>query len=266
MNKNFNNILRSCLLVLCLLVFCISLKELLGIYQEYATGTQTYEGLYDAVLVEQVTQKLQEIQETEQNIQSSETIPEERKEAPITVAFEQLWETCPDVIAWLYSPDTKINYPIVQGEDNSYYLTHLADQTVNSSGSLMLDCRNTDDFSDWNSIIHGHSMKNGSMFRSLLQYKKQTYYDEHQSMWLITPEQSYELVLVAGYVISSEDAVYTISTQIEETEKEAFLQQALQKSTFQTTTEVTAEETFVTLSTCSYEYDDARYILIGVLR
>lgn len=271
LNKNYKkikNILRSCLFVLCLCIFCISAKELYGIYQEYTSGTRTYEALYEAALVEEKVETADSVfggWETEKVLES---IIEEASESttqgpPITVNFEQVWETCPDVIAWLYSPDTRINYPIVQGEDNSYYLSHLADQTENSSGSLMLDCRNADDFSDWNSIIHGHSMKNGSMFRSLLQYKKQQYYEEHPMMWLLTPDQSYQLVLIAGYVTSAEDTVYTMP---EDTEREAFLQRALQQSTFQTDIEVSEGEIFVTLSTCSYENDDARYILIGVLR
>lgn len=256
MKKWFSFIMRVCLFVICLAVFLYSVREIYSIYKEYHIGTNVYDSLYEEIVIKVSDTAIETVQEN----QEETNIVQQEESVPIEVDFEALWKTCPDVVAWLYSPNTRINYPIVHGEDNVYYLEHLADKTPNSSGSLMLDCRNASDFSDWNSMIHGHSMKNGSMFRSLLQYKKQQYYDEHPIMWLITPNDTYKVELFAGYVTSPEDSVYSLE------EDAGLAARAIRASTFQTDVEVSEEEPLLTLSTCSYENDDARYILLGVIR
>ena len=85
---------------------------------------------------------------------------------------------------------TKINYPIVQGEENSYYLKHLFSGEWNGSGCIFLDFRNDASFADRHSIIYGHHMKNGTMFTDLDKYKKQEFFDEHPIALLITPDKN----------------------------------------------------------------------------
>lgn len=183
--------------------------------------------------------------------------------APIEVDFEVLWETNEDVVGWIYCEDTPINCPIVQAEDNDYYLRRLIDGTWNSSGTLFADYRNAADFSDSNTIIYGHNMKNKGMFGTLSNYKEQSYYDEHPLMWLLTPNGNYKVELIAGYVTSSTSEIYSFG-QAEE-EVLALAEQSIEKSTFTSDFQVLQGDRFVTLSTCSYEYDNARYVLIGRL-
>ena len=111
--------------------------------------------------------------------------------------FESLLAQGPDVKAWLELPGTVIQYPVAQGEDNSYYLKHLYDGTANKVGCLFIDYENAEDFSDNNTIIYGHNMRDGSMFSALVEYKAQAYYDEHPEMYLVTPEGGY-VVEVCG--------------------------------------------------------------------
>lgn len=197
-------------------------------------------------------------QESEAN---TEQLPMET--APIEVDFEVLWETNEDVVGWIYCEDTPINFPIVQAEDNDYYLSRLIDGTWNSSGTLFADYRNAADFSDSNTIIYGHNMKNKGMFGTLPNYKEQSYYDEHPLMWLLTPDGNYKVELIAGYVTSSTSEIYSIG----KTEEEVLIlaEQSIEKSTFASDFQVSQGDRFVTLSTCSYEYDNARYVLIGRL-
>ena len=197
-------------------------------------------------------------QESEAN---TEQLPMET--APIEVDFEVLWETNEDVVGWIYCEDTPINFPIVQAEDNDYYLSRLIDGTWNSSGTLFADYRNAADFSDSNTIIYGHNMKNKGMFGTLPNYKEQSYYDEHPLMWLLTPDGNYKVELIAGYVTSSTSEIYSIG----KTEEEVLIlaEQSIEKSTFASDFQVSQGDQFVTLSTCSYEYDNARYVLIGRL-
>ena len=104
-----------------------------------------------------------------------------------TVQFDELKQQNEDVIAWIYGANTHINYPVVQGSDNDYYLRHLLDGTWNDNGSIFMDCSNKADFSDQNSLIYGHNMTSGAMFSNLVKYKKQAYYDQHPYLYMLTP-------------------------------------------------------------------------------
>lgn len=198
---------------------------------------------------------------TQEMESDAEQIPTET--APIEVNFDVLLEKNEDIIGWLYSEDTPINLPIVQSTDNDYYLRRLIDGTWNSSGTLFADYRNAGDFTDNNTIIYGHNMKNKEMFGTLPYYKEQSYFNEHPVMWLLTPAGNYKIELVAGYVTSTTSDVYSF----DQSEEDVFatVQQAVEKSTFRTDVEISQGDRFLTLSTCSYEYDNARYVLIGQL-
>lgn len=93
-----------------------------------------------------------------------------------------------DIVAWLYGADTGLNYPIVQAEDNDYYLYRLLDGTWNKNGTIFMDYVNRSDFSDQNTLVYGHHMKSGAMFGALVQYKKQEFYDAHPYLYLYTPQ------------------------------------------------------------------------------
>ena len=131
--------------------------------------------------------------------QPESTLPEEDEptsEIPETAApwpvvdFASLQQTNPYIVGWLYSEGTPINYPVVQGTDNSYYLTHLYDGTYNANGCLFLDRRVNRDFSSLHSIIYGHYMRSGAMCASLAGYKDQAYYEEHPTLMLMTPDKN----------------------------------------------------------------------------
>lgn len=184
--------------------------------------------------------------------------------APISIDFDALLQENTDIVAWIYCPDTPINYPVVQSADNSYYLRRLVNGDWNSSGTLFLDYRNASDFSDVNSVIYGHNMKNLSMFGSLTSYKKQDYYEQHPVFYLLTPENDYKVELLAGYVTPSDSAIYDIPAWSTKTADEVV--SSVTDSTFTTEMDLKSGERLLTLSTCSYEYSNARYVVIGVLK
>lgn len=189
----------------------------------------------------------------------SERLPSET--APIEVDFPSLLERNEDIVGWLYSEDTPINLPVVQGTDNDHYLRRLIDGTGNNSGTLFVDYRNGGDFSDSNTIIYGHNMKNKEMFGTLSNYKDQSYFEDHPIMWLLTPDGDYKIELIAGCVTSAASDVYSID--LSEEDVLAMVQRSIENSTFTTDVEIHPGDRFLTLSTCSYEYDNARYVLIG---
>lgn len=194
---------------------------------------------------------------------TSDTSDPPSETAPIEVDFEALWQENKDVIAWIYCEGTPIHYPVVQSSDNSYYLRRMLNGEYNINGTIFLDYRCPSDFSAFNSIIYGHHMTSGEMFGTLPKYKEQDYYEAHPVMYLLTPGQNYKIELIAGYTTPSDSDTYTLSEAAES--KNAFLEHALQESTFQSSVSVSETDTFITLSTCSYEYENARFVVIGKL-
>lgn len=92
----------------------------------------------------------------------------------------------------LYIGALDLSYPVVQGEDNQYYLHHTYEKTENFAGTLFADKKNAPDFSDPNTIIYGHNMKNGTMFGSLKKFKDQAVYNAEPYIWLLTPDVNYQ--------------------------------------------------------------------------
>ncbi len=158
-------------------------------------------------------------------------------------------------------PGGGINYVVAQAGDNDYYLHRLLNGAEAKAGTLFMDYQNHSDFSDWNTMIYGHHMKNGTMFASLVKYQDQEYYEKHPVMYLYTPGQRMKLEILAGYTTDIEDSVYTIPTTKEG--RDELVKHVLQKSNFTSKASVTGEDKLVTLSTCTYEYENARFVVIG---
>ena len=130
-------------------------------------------------------------------------------------------------------------------------------------GTLFADSRNDDLGEDANFVIYGHNMDDGSMFQPLVKYKDQAYYDANPVMYYLTPYGNYRLELFAGLVVRRDDPIYKITKPSAEFQN--LLKEYKEKSTFTSSVEWTEGDMIVTLSTCSYEYNHARYIVIGKL-
>lgn len=182
-----------------------------------------------------------------------------------TVDFEALRKVNPDVVAWIYIEGTDLSYPVLQGEDNSYYLYRLLDGSDNIAGSIFLDYRSEHDLSGRNSILYGHNMKNGSMFKTITYYKEQAFYDEHPRCMILTPDGNYLLEFFAGYVTDLNSQAWKMEFASDE-EYAQWLEEAVSQSVFTSNTVPSAQDRVVTLSTCSYEFDNARFVLLGILK
>ena len=181
---------------------------------------------------------------------------------PIEVDFDALYEQCGDIVGWLYCPDTVINYPVVQCDDNMFYLHRLINGNYNASGSLFVECQCVPGFKSGNDIIYGHHMNDGSMFAKLVDYTYQSYYDEHPVMYLLTPKYNYRIELFAGFVTNMESDIYTIDF-VDDDVQQAWIENAIAQSTFESNVDVKGGDKLLTLSTCTYDYDNARYVVIG---
>ena len=184
--------------------------------------------------------------------------------SPVTVDFDALSSRNSEIIAWLYCPNTVINYPVVQTDDNMYYLHKDIDGNYSSYGTLFVDCLLEKGFKSTNNVIYGHHMNDGKMFAKLVDYAYQSYYDEHPVMYLNTPDINYRVELFAGYVTSMDSDTYTFSFS-DAAENQAWLDSVIAQSKFQSNVDVKAGDKILTLSTCTYDYDDARFVVLGKL-
>ena len=169
-----------------------------------------------------------------------------------------------DAVGWIYSPDTPIDYGVVEAEDNDFYLHRFYDGSYSVGGSLFMDCNCKRDFSSQNSVIYGHHMNDGTKFASLREYRNPGYYEQHPIMYLSTPDMNYRVEIFAGYLTDADSDTYTFYFDSEAGYADYLLRMRAQ-SDFQTDVELSSSDRIITLSTCSYEFYDARYVVQGKL-
>ncbi|WP_294390953.1 class B sortase [uncultured Clostridium sp.] len=165
---------------------------------------------------------------------------------------------------WIEIPNTKINYPIVQGKDNEYYLKHNFKNESNMSGTIFVDCNNNID-EDKNIIIYGHNMRNGTMFNNITKFKEESFFNNNNTINIIRNNILYQYEIFSIYVEDESK----VSLEIEFTDNDAFVNYALNeasKSMYNKNIIITEEDKIITLVTCSYEYTGARTILVGKLK
>lgn len=180
----------------------------------------------------------------------------------IQLDFEAMKAANPDIIGWVWVPDSTISYPLLQGDNNQDYLYKNYDGGYSASGSVFMDYRNRADLSDLNTIIYGHNMRDGSMFGTLRRYTEADYMSKHRFFYVLTENACYTYKAITGFVTD----VYSETYQLYFENREAVTSyvQMLQEAAL-VDIELSSENRFVTLSTCtsSGTYSE-RYVVVGV--
>mgnify|MGYP002627349795 CR=1 FL=1 len=174
------------LVVLFGVIFGYSAYQLYSILHEYKESERRYDSVANSAISTAAPAPVT----TPYAVQPGEEQPSAPpvEQSPINVDFDNLLEQCKDIVGWIYCEDTVINYPMVRGNDNDYYLHRFIDGTYNGGGTLFMDFKCNRDFSDPNSIIYGHHMNDGSMFASLKKYQTDPeYYSKHPTLYVNTP-------------------------------------------------------------------------------
>lgn len=197
--------------------------------------------------------------EIPQDIEVSDTLPDDVRQSLIDSA-QSLNNAYPDAIGWLYIPDSSINYPIMQSGDNDFYLHHAYDGSSLKSGSIFLDFRCENRFMNPVNIVYGHNMRNGSMFAGVMKFADSAYFDSHRYGWIATPETVYRIDFFSCAKADMNDELYDGSTLINE-----WLSHLYDVSVVLETSDFSGNDRFISLSTCSYEFENARTILTGKL-
>ncbi|HHY83576.1 MAG TPA: class B sortase [Clostridiales bacterium] len=219
---------------------------------------------YDEIR-KQFEQQLQ-LEEEEGRDESSKTVnvkpPAADPVSKLTIMkrYDQLREINKDIIGWISIPGTSINYPVVKSDNNSYYLDHNIYGEKARSGAIFMDYRNNAAAKDRHIIIYGHHMRDGSMFTGLMKYKKQKFFEENSIIRFDTLYEEIEWEIFSVYVTPS-DYRYTITEFQSDEDFLEFIEKAKKKSMFKKDIELTKDDQILTLSTCTYEYDDARFVV-----
>lgn len=208
---------------------------------EEVSATDTAEKVSDIKPIE--LEEAEERKELKEN-ENREDFPE------MEVDFKSLKEKNPDTVGWLYVGSCGISYPIVQGEDNDYYMHHTFEGTANSSGAIIMDYRDDKYLKDWNTFIYGHNMKNGSMFGSLKKLlKDETLYDSDPYIYVYLPGYIYRYQIFSYYKDKPDSKMYWTADNLQEYRQ--YIRDALSLSVRDLGVETSEENNMITLVTCS---------------
>ena len=187
------------------------------------------------------------------------------------VDFADLQEnTNGDIYAWIHIPDTKIDYPVLQHPtDNSYYLNHNLDGSRGYPGCIYTEDYNKKDFTDSNTVLYGHNMKNGTMFAGLHKYGDSEYLEEHPYIYIYTEEGLLAYEIFAAYQSGDEHILYAHDGFEDRKVYGKYLEEILNMrsmgSVLKEGAEVTEDSRIITLSTCISGKPDNRFLVQGVL-
>lgn len=247
------------ILFVAIVVAVLAGYKIYSIMMEYKAGVDEYSEIADTVVKERDADE-EEIKKLK-DVNGKEV---KHWTSPLEIDFNALKAINEDVAGWIYMealPD--ISYPIVQGTDNDYYLHHTYKKESVFAGSIFVDCKNGKDFSDQNTIVYGHNMKNGSMFGNLKSYKSQEVVDRSQYFWIITPKEAYKYKIFAIYTANVDGDTYTL---IKGPGKETIdYGNSMKAKSDIDTGEYQFKETdkIVTLSTCTGD-SSTRFVVQGV--
>lgn len=239
--------IRYTIMAAALGVFLFSGAQLVGIFSEYKKGEEEYSKIREYV------------KEEPQTSLQGESVEEEEGPEPPSVDWEGLKAINQDLIGWLKIEGTEISYPVVKGRDNEYYLKHTFEGNSNSAGAIFAEYTNNGDFTDCNTIIYGHNMKNGSMFGLLRKYFQKEADLPGKYIWICTPEKNYRYEIFSSHVVDAAGEVYTLFSEPSE-EFEAYLKSMVSQSYINFGISPVKEDRIITLSTCTGN-DATRFVV-----
>ena len=244
------------------------------LYQD-AQSQRQYEELQETV-VEEITTEPTEAENLEQTYENGDA---EGTEAALPddifldmqnpIDFEKLQEINTDIYAWIRISDTPIDYPIAQrAGDDGFYLKHDMYQQPRIAGCIYTEDCNSKDFTDPNTVIYGHNMKNGSMFKGLHKFADSTFFEEHPYIYIYTPDHVLAYKVFAAYTYDDRHIINSFDF----TDKEVFAEYLddifhvrAMDANIREDVSVTADDRIITLETCVGGDSDARYLVQAVL-
>ena len=239
----FKEILRRIIFILSLVVFIWSSYKIFITLNEYRNNKNTYK---------EVQEFAPEVVDNDEGEKSYSLTPED---------YDKLLSINNDFKVWLTVPNTNINYPVVQTSDNAYYLTNNFKRESNPGGAIFISCDNVSPFEERNTIIHGHNMRDGSMFASLNKFKEEDFFNDNKYVYVNLRDKVLKYEVFSTYVEEANIESYKYSFGTDE-DYVSFLNKIRNKSMhYRDGVELTKDDKIITLSTCTYEINDGRLLV-----
>lgn len=229
--------IRYILLTVCVCVFCYSAYNLINIYLNYKKIDDDYGELAKTYTEEK-----------------------EEKESYLQINWDELLQRNKDVKAWIQIPNTNVNYPVLQGETNDTYIHSDIDYNELSAGSIFIASENEDPFNDFNTVIYGHNMKNGSMFGKLKQMYESEKYKDSKYLWICTPNGKYRYEIFSMQYAKVGSDVYTLFSAHDEQFEAYVKKMAKQSKVDMKALGLGKDDYVVTLSTCTSD-ESVRFVV-----
>lgn len=202
-------------------------------------------------------------EETEEQTSPLDPLPEEALELA-NIDLEALRAVNADVVGWIAIPGTTLSYPLMQGEDNQYYLTRSWKGERSSGGSVFLDSASNGDLMDFHTIVYGHRMRNGTMFGTIRYYNKPSYWREHPSIYVVLDDTIYQYDIFSAEKAGVRSVVFRLDIKEKHLEEE-FLSYCVDHSVIDTGPPPETDGRFLTLSTCTGNGYANRWVVHGAL-
>ena len=230
--------------VIFIAMFIFSAYKLVTIYVDYSKGDEIYEESEDSYF------------EVPQNNTD--------KDKDFKLDIDKLQKTNKDALGWIYIEDTPVSYPLLQTDNNQYYLKRTYNNVHSAFGSIFIDYRSSADLNDKNTLIYGHNTKNGSMFGSLKKYKKEEYLRNHPYIYIVYKDKTYKYQIFTAFTALTSNRVYTLDFESAADFRDWIRYVHSQSEVKVPDIKPTGKEKIITLSTCTSRRDDERFVVLAV--
>ena len=243
--------------IICVLAAALAVSAFFLIRQalDYKKGSSDYEeakSLVQAPELRPAPQKAPQTQAPEASGQPEAPVKpvDPNLEALLSMDLSVLQQINPDVVGWIEIPGTVVSYPILQTDNNSYYLNKTWRKDPSSVGSIFLECQNRADLSQFNTLIYGHNMRDGSMFSNLKDYQDLESWKAHPTIYVVSGGVAKAFDVYAAYVVGTWEITYGLELNKPEVRQE-FIDLGLKKTKIDTGITPTIDDSILTLSTCT---------------
>lgn len=184
--------------------------------------------------------------------------------------FDRLMQINPDIYAWIYIPDTNVDYPVAQSSNNddSFYLSHNIYKDYQFSGTIYSEVKNSKEFDDPVTVLYGHNMLNGSMFATLHYFTDPEFFEEHTTCFVLTKDKIYTYLIYSAYIYDDRHILNSFNFTDEDVFR-SYLESTLNPRTYNGNVrdgvKLDEKSRILTLSTCTNGVSDTRYLVQGVL-
>ena len=240
-------------------------EESIQTQEQTESAEQGTEEAKTALTEDEINAMLADMKSTE----TAETETASEETAVIPVKFTELQQVNPDVYAWITVPGTEIDYPILQhASDNSYYLMHNIDGSYGYPGCIYTENLNSKDFTDNNTVIYGHNMKNGSMFAQLHKFEDPDFFNENREVLIYLPDEVLHYTIFAAHIYDDRHLLYSFDfsdPDVYQKYLDSVFNTRDMSANIDKDMTVTKEDQIITLVTCIGSQPNNRLLVQAVL-